>query len=79
MAISYVALYSLSQLGIFFLRGSEPAIFLGLKQAQWTALGMLVLGVPLLVVLWRRTRTRGLVPSERGEAEASLPMPEAAG
>jgi len=54
IAIAYVALYALSQLGIFFLRGSEPAIFLGLKQAQWTAIGMLLLGVPLLVLAWRR-------------------------
>lgn len=53
-AITYVALYALSQLGIFFLRGSEPVIFLGLKQAQWTAIGMFLLGVPLLVLAWRR-------------------------
>jgi phosphatidylglycerol---prolipoprotein diacylglyceryl transferase len=56
MAIAYVALYAVSQFAIFFLRGSEPAIFLGLKQAQWTAIGMLVLGVPLLVMAWRRWR-----------------------
>lgn len=54
LSITYVALYALSQLGIFFLRGSEPAIFLGLKQAQWTGIGMFLLGVPLLVLAWRR-------------------------
>jgi phosphatidylglycerol:prolipoprotein diacylglycerol transferase len=55
MAIVYVALYAASQLGIFFLRGSEPAIFLGLKQAQWTAIGVLLVGVPLMLALWRRS------------------------
>jgi len=55
MAITYTALYAVSQLGIFFLRGSEPAIFLGLKQAQWTAIGVLLLGVPLMLALWRRS------------------------
>jgi phosphatidylglycerol---prolipoprotein diacylglyceryl transferase len=59
MAITYVALYAVSQLLIFFLRGSEPTIFLGLKQAQWTAIGMLVIAVPLLVVAWRRWRPSG--------------------
>jgi len=56
MAIAYVALYAVSQFGIFFLRNSEPPIFLGLKQAQWTAIGMLVIGVPLLIAAWRRWR-----------------------
>jgi len=76
MAITYVALYAVSQFGIFFLRGSEPTIFLGLKQAQWTAIGMLVLGVPLLAALWRRTRQPA---SAAGEATTPLAVPEAAG
>ena len=59
MAITYVGLYAVSQFGIFFLRGSEPPIFLGLKQAQWTAIGMLLIGVPLLVALWQRWRPSG--------------------
>jgi phosphatidylglycerol:prolipoprotein diacylglycerol transferase len=76
LAITYIALYALSQFGIFFLRGSEPAIFLGLKQAQWTAIGMLVLGVPMLVMLWRRWRPAPVVVQEEptpqpvGEATA---------
>jgi phosphatidylglycerol---prolipoprotein diacylglyceryl transferase len=74
MAITYVALYAVSQFGIFFLRGSEPAIFLGLKQAQWTAIGMLLIGVPLLVALWRRTRTQ----VQAGEAAATVAVPEGA-
>jgi phosphatidylglycerol:prolipoprotein diacylglycerol transferase len=56
LAITYIALYAVSQFAIFFLRGSEPPIFLGLKQAQWTAIGMLLLAVPLLILLWRRWR-----------------------
>ena len=76
VAIAYVALYALSQLGIFFLRGSEPAIFLGLKQAQWTAIGMLLLGVPLLALAWRRWPPSGSLfrrepaPVEMQEAPA---------
>ena len=76
MAITYIALYAVSQFGIFFLRGSEPTIFLGLKQAQWTAIGMLVLAVPLLVALWRRTHTHTAVSDE---ASSSVAVPEAAG
>ena len=68
MAITYIALYAVSQFAIFFLRGSEPAIFLGLKQAQWTAIGMLVIGVPVLVVLWRRWR-----PGERAAHDEPAP------
>ena len=79
MAITYVALYAVSQFGIFFLRGSEPVIFLDLKQAQWTAVGMLALGVPLLIALWRRTRNQGRVPGDAEEPDASLPVAEAAG
>ena len=75
MAITYIALYAVSQFGIFFVRGSEPTIFLGLKQAQWTAIGMLVLAVPLLIVLWRRTHTHTAV----GEAQPAVAVPEAAG
>lgn len=74
LSITYVALYSVSQLAIFFLRGSEPTIFLGLKQAQWTGIGMLLLGVPLLVLLWRRTR-----PQAMPESTATLAATEAAG
>ena len=76
MAITYVALYALSQLGIFFLRGSEPAIFLGLRQAQWTAIGMLVLGVPLLVLAWRRWRPVAHWERRDGDAVAE-PVGEA--
>jgi phosphatidylglycerol:prolipoprotein diacylglycerol transferase len=52
--ISYVALYCVSQLLIFFTRGSEPTVALGLKQGQWTALVIGLVGVPALIFAWRR-------------------------
>jgi len=51
----YVACYSVSQLLLFQVRTSEPAVLLGLRQAQWTSIGMLVIGLPLLYGLWRRS------------------------
>lgn len=52
--IVYIALYCVSQVGIFFTRGSEPTVALGLKQAQWTAIAIGAVGVPLLYMAWRR-------------------------
>jgi len=75
LTISYVALYAISQLVIFVWRASEPAVLLGLKQAQWTAIGMLVVAVPGLVYLWRH------FPELRaGPESGALPTaPEATG
>jgi phosphatidylglycerol:prolipoprotein diacylglycerol transferase len=58
LAITYVALYAISQLILFQFRASEPPGPLGLREAQWTSIAMLVLGVPLLYLLWRRTSAR---------------------
>ena len=58
LAITYVALYAVSQLILFEFRASEPPGPLGLREAQWTSIAMLVLAVPLLYLLWRRTITR---------------------
>jgi phosphatidylglycerol:prolipoprotein diacylglycerol transferase len=58
LAITYVALYAVSQLILFEFRTSEPPGPLGLREAQWTSIVMLVLGVPLLTLLWRRTIAR---------------------
>lgn len=52
--IVYLALYAVSQILIFFARGSEPVVGLGLKQAQWTAIVVLVVAVPLTIAAWRR-------------------------
>jgi phosphatidylglycerol---prolipoprotein diacylglyceryl transferase len=58
LAITYVALYAISQLILFEFRASEPPGPLGLREAQWTSIAMLVLGVPVLFLLWRRTIAR---------------------
>ena len=52
--IAYVAGYAISQVLVFFTRSTEPVLLLGLKQAQLTAIGVLVVGVPLLLLAWRR-------------------------
>ena len=58
LAIVYVALYAISQLILFEFRKSEPPGPLGLREAQWTSIASLVIGVPLLYLLWRRTNSR---------------------
>jgi phosphatidylglycerol:prolipoprotein diacylglycerol transferase len=57
LAITYVAGYAISQILIFFLRDSEPVIGLGLKQAQWTGLVILLIGVPLMILARRKWGT----------------------
>jgi phosphatidylglycerol:prolipoprotein diacylglycerol transferase len=67
--ISYVALYSVSQFLLDFLRQSEPVIWLGLKELQLTAIVSLVVLVPLLMVIWRRTEGRtGQTPAALADA-----------
>lgn len=58
IAVAYVAAYAITQLIVFEFRASEPAILLGLRQAQWTSITMLAIGIPGLWVLWRRTHNR---------------------
>ena len=53
--ITYLALYSVSQFIIFFWRTSEPTVALGLKQAQWTAIVQLLVAVPLMIWIRRRS------------------------
>jgi phosphatidylglycerol---prolipoprotein diacylglyceryl transferase len=62
LAITYVALYAISQLVIFQWRESEPAVLGPLKQAQVTAIVVLAVAVPLLLLLRRR------FPPRRGAA-----------
>jgi phosphatidylglycerol:prolipoprotein diacylglycerol transferase len=57
-AITYVGLYAVSQLILFEFRKSEPAGPLGLREAQWTAIVVLVVAVPLLTYVWMRTASR---------------------
>jgi phosphatidylglycerol:prolipoprotein diacylglycerol transferase len=75
LAITYVALYAVSQLILFQFRASEPPGPLGLREAQWTSIAMLVLGVPLLYLLWRRTIARFEKRAPDGPAAAKEPAP----
>jgi phosphatidylglycerol:prolipoprotein diacylglycerol transferase len=52
--LTYLVAYPVSQLLLFYLRSTEPVVAFGLKQAQLTALAVLVVGVPALLLLRRR-------------------------
>ena len=58
IAIVYVGLYAISQLILFEFRASEPPGPLGLREAQWTSIAILVLALPALYFVWRKTRAR---------------------
>jgi phosphatidylglycerol:prolipoprotein diacylglycerol transferase len=60
LGIAYMVLYPISQLVVFFWRTDyeTPVIALGLRQAQWTSIGVLLLGVPLVAGGWWWTRRR---------------------
>jgi phosphatidylglycerol:prolipoprotein diacylglycerol transferase len=77
LSLTYLPLYAISQLIIFHWRASEPAIFLGLKQAQWTAIGVLLLGAPLAYLLWRRGV--GAAPSSKPAARDGTVEPSPLG
>lgn len=68
--IVYFALYAVTQFLIFYVRQSEPVVALGLKQSQWTSIGMLVIGVPLLVLAWRKTGAQWPAPRTETSEEA---------
>ena len=57
-AITYVGLYAVSQLILFEFRTSEPPGPLGLREAQWTSIVVLLVALPLLSYLWLRTASR---------------------
>jgi phosphatidylglycerol:prolipoprotein diacylglycerol transferase len=54
LVVAYIPLYAISQLILFQFRASEPVIGLGLHQAQWTAIIILVVVCPLVYLVWRR-------------------------
>jgi phosphatidylglycerol:prolipoprotein diacylglycerol transferase len=54
LVVAYIPLYAISQLILFQFRASEPVIGLGLHQAQWTAIIILVVVTPLVYLAWRR-------------------------
>jgi len=48
--LSYLILFSILRFFIFFVRGSLGPVALGLKNAQWTALAILAVAVPVLLI-----------------------------
>ena len=65
--IFYIAAYSVSQFLLFFTRSTEPVILFGLKQAQVTALVILLVLVPALILL--RLRYPNIFTVEEPAAE----------
>lgn len=67
VGITYIILYPITQIGLFFLRNpvNVPIIAFGLKQAQLTSIGVLVIGVPLLIFAWFKTNSTKQVPQEQ--------------
>src|SRR5579863_716499 len=76
IAIVYVGLYAISQLILFQFRASEPPGPLGLREAQWTSIAVLVVAVPALYVLWRGTL--GRFDKKDPDGEATVPKEQAA-
>jgi phosphatidylglycerol:prolipoprotein diacylglycerol transferase len=80
LAVAYLPLYAISQLILFQLRSSEPVLALGLHQAQWTALAILLVVSPIVYVVWRRTSSGASTqpaPAEAQPEEAGTAQPEA--
>jgi phosphatidylglycerol---prolipoprotein diacylglyceryl transferase len=66
LGLTYLVLYPISQLVVFYWRtdAETPVVLLGLKQAQLTALFVLIVVVPVFVLAWRRAhRPSGRAPS----------------
>jgi phosphatidylglycerol:prolipoprotein diacylglycerol transferase len=70
LAMIYIALYSISQFLIFFLR-DNVVIVAGLKQAQLTALVVLLLTIPIMIYL-RLRESRGATREQRMQAESRV-------
>ncbi len=75
IGITFIALYSVSQLIVFTWRINMPTWF-GLKQAQLTAIAVLLIAVPLLIYLWRRTEGRKPSGPDPAGSNTDLPHPE---
>jgi phosphatidylglycerol:prolipoprotein diacylglycerol transferase len=84
LSVVYLAGYAISQLIIFFFRGSEPVTpFLGItlfKQAQWTAIIVLLLLIPYYLLVQRASRPwtkadAAALAAAHGTLEAEAPAP----
>jgi phosphatidylglycerol:prolipoprotein diacylglycerol transferase len=52
----YLVLFAILRFALFFVRGNVPVVALGLKNAQWTALAILIVSVPLLAIRGAKAR-----------------------
>lgn len=52
----YLVLFSVLRFFVFFVRGNVPEVVLGLKNAQWTAVAILIVAIPALVARVRLRR-----------------------
>ncbi|HEY0492530.1 MAG TPA: prolipoprotein diacylglyceryl transferase [Candidatus Dormibacteraeota bacterium] len=70
LAMIYIVLYSISQFLIFFLR-DNVVVLAGLKQAQVTALVVILLIIPIMIYL-RLRESRGAAPETRPPADSRV-------
>ena len=54
--LTYLVLFGTFRFALFFARGDVPAVALGLSNGHWTALGVVLVAVPILVLVTRRRR-----------------------
>jgi phosphatidylglycerol:prolipoprotein diacylglycerol transferase len=52
--LTYLMLFSVLRFTLFFFRGDVPIVALGLKNGHWTALAILLVTLPILLVWMRR-------------------------
>src|SRR5207253_4622118 len=75
LMLVYLYAYAITQFLLFFVRANDIVSFLGLnwglKQAQWTALVLLVVLLPLTYVVLRYSR-----PVPEGEVAATYGVPQ---
>jgi len=71
LGLTYLVLYPVSQLILFYWRtdSETPAILWGLKQAQLTAIVMLLTIVPIFTFIWLRSRRAGAAPLTQASRE----------
>lgn len=55
----YLTLFAALRFALFFVLGNVPTVALGLKNAQWTALAILAVAIPGLVIRLSRRALRG--------------------
>lgn len=54
--LTYLTLFAVLRFFLFFVRGDVPVVGLGLKNAQWTALVILAVSLPVLIINLARIR-----------------------